>query len=55
MSALEDDRLDLRLVEMSPEEITAARRDTERILGRKFAPFPAEVAAYKKAGLEPPT
>lgn len=55
MSALEDDRLDLRRVELPPEEITRARREAERITGHKFPPGPGEFAAYEKAGLEPPT
>ncbi|MFD3462058.1 hypothetical protein ACFWVM_20285 [Nocardia fluminea] len=54
MSALEDDRLDLQRVEVAPEETTRLRRETEQMIGRKLAPFPAEIAAYKKAGLEPP-
>ncbi|MGW5920604.1 hypothetical protein ACWFPY_16575 [Nocardia fluminea] len=55
MSALENDRLALRLVEVLPEETTRIRHETERILGCKLPPFPAEIAAYKEAGLEPPT
>lgn len=54
MSALEDDHLDLRLVDLPPEEITRARREAERITGHKFPPGPGEFAAYKKADLEPP-
>ncbi len=48
MSALENDRLALRLVEVPPEETTRIRHETERILARKFPPFPAEIAAYKR-------
>ncbi len=55
MSALDDDRLDLHRAELPPEEITKARHEAEKTLGRKISPFPKEIAAYKKAGLKPPS
>ncbi len=55
MSALENDRLALRLVESPPEEVTRARREAQRLTGHKFPPGPGEIETYRKAGLEPPT
>ncbi|MFE3103047.1 hypothetical protein [Nocardia tengchongensis] len=55
MSALSDDHLQLRGVDLQPEEMTRRRRGTEKLLGHQFAPFPAEIAAYQAAGCEPPT
>lgn len=55
MSALSNDRLQLRRIEVSPEQTTRQRHETEKLLGRKLAPFPAEIAAYKAAGKVPPT
>jgi hypothetical protein len=55
MSALRDDKLDLRRVEAPPEKITRLRRETEQMIGRKLPPGHAEIARYIAAGLEPPT
>ncbi|GAA4474180.1 hypothetical protein GCM10023094_09290 [Rhodococcus olei] len=46
------DRLGMRRrVPQSPQEITATRRETARII----APFPREIRLCLEAGLEPPT
>lgn len=55
MTALEDDHLDLRLVKIPPEEITAARREAQRLTGHAFPIGAGEIEAYREAGLEPPT
>lgn len=53
MGALEDSPKFQR-GKSTPEEITHARREVERLTGRKLPPGPDEIAAYESAGLEPP-
>jgi len=54
--ALLDDSITFTPVtDESPQDVTAARRRAERVLGRRIAPWPREVAMYRDAGLEPPS
>ncbi|WP_280762107.1 hypothetical protein [Prescottella agglutinans] len=44
----------VRVVE-TPQEMTASRHESSRVIGRPIPPFPNEIRAYLNVGLEPPT
>lgn len=43
------------LVTKTPQQMTAHRKQIAQETGVEIAPWPAEITAYKKAGLTPPT
>ncbi|MDH6678460.1 hypothetical protein M2284_002663 [Rhodococcus sp. LBL1] len=55
MSALMDEELQPRRIVQTPQEMTATRHESSRVIGRPIPPFPNEIRAYIDAGLEPPT
>jgi len=54
VSALTQDRLQLKRVKKTPRQMTLARRKTEQLLGRKIPVPAAERKAYIDAGQKPP-
>lgn len=54
-TALTSDRLHLRRVKKSPEQLTRIRKKAEMQLGHTIKPSAAEVDSYVQAGKTPPT
>lgn len=55
MSALTEGRMKLRPVKKSPQQMTRARKSTEKLLGKRIPVPQREIAAYKMVGKKPPT
>ncbi|HEY5857668.1 MAG TPA: hypothetical protein VIW24_27455 [Aldersonia sp.] len=54
-TALTGDRLQLRRVKKSPEQLTRIRKKAEKQLGHTIKPSVAEIDSYARAGKTPPT